>query len=292
MPRHDAGQAVRQSWFLLMIAKDIVSKHLLKRIALDMARLLLGLDVTVLDVVESDHQRVEERRADLVVKVRDGEGEYLLHIEIQNDNQRIMPWRMLRYRTDIGFAHPKMTVRQYLLYIGKAPLTMASGIHAPGLDYHYQVVNMHAIDCESLFAQDTPDALVMAILCDFHGRSEREVVRRILRRLLALTGENESAFRDYLLMLEVLSTNRDLKQVVQEEEAMLSQVKYSDLPSFGLGMQQGEALMLLQLLECKFGVLQDKVRSRVQGASGEDLLRWSKQVLSADSIDAVFGDMR
>jgi len=53
-------------------------------------------------VVENDHQRVEERRADLVVKARGSEGEYLLHIEIQNDNQRLMPWRMLRYLAEIG----------------------------------------------------------------------------------------------------------------------------------------------------------------------------------------------
>jgi hypothetical protein len=33
-------------------------------------------------------------------------------------------------------------------------------------------------------------------------------------------------------MLEILSTNRDLEKAIEEEETMLSQVKYSQLPSF------------------------------------------------------------
>ena len=85
-------------------------------------------------------------------------------------------------------------------------------------------------------------------------------MQRILQRLQELTGSNEAAFTDYLLMLEILSSNRDLKQIVQEEENMLSQVKYSDLPSYGLGreegMKQGEAVMLHKLLQLKFGSIQ------------------------------------
>lgn len=286
-----------------MTAKDIVSKHLLKRIALDMARLLLGLDVADVEILENDNQRVEDRRADLLAKAKGGEGDYLLHIEIQNDNQRIIPWRMLRYRVDIGLAHPGIAVRQYLIYIGRAALSMPDGINEQGLDYRYRIVDMHSVDCRTLFAQDTPDALVMAILCDFRGSPERDVVRRILRRLLELTGADEAAFRDYLLMLEILSSNRDLKQIVQEEEAMLSQVKYSDLPSYGLGMQQGmeqgmqqgmqqgEVLMLLHLLERKFGsVVPETIRQRVQMADRGHLLEWSGRVLTADTLEAVFGE--
>lgn len=277
-----------------MAAKDIVSKHLIKRIALDMARILLNLDVDEVEIVENENQRVEDRRADLVVKVKAREGEYLLHIEIQNDNQRIMPWRMLRYRADIGLAHPNYAVRQFLIYIGRALLTMPEGIDELGLDYRYRIINMHNVDCEALFAQDTPETLVMAILSDFRGHSDREVVRRILRRLLELTGADEAAFRDYLLMLEILSSNRDLKQIVQEEEAMLSQVKYSDLPSYGLGMQQGmqqgEMLMLLRLLALKFGVISEIVRERILAADGQSLLHWSERILIADTIEAVFSD--
>lgn len=80
---------------------------------------------------------------------------------------------------------------------------------------------------------------MIAILCDFKGRPEREVVRYILAQLQQLLGENQSRYRDYLLMLEILSSNRALQSIVQEEENMLSQTRLSDLPSFNIGMQQG-----------------------------------------------------
>ncbi|MDP2903472.1 MAG: hypothetical protein Q8N96_10250, partial [Methylovulum sp.] len=189
-----------------MGSKDIISKHLLKQIAKDMARLLLKLDIDDVEVLDGDNQRIEERRADLVVKAFSGNDSYLLHIEIQNDNQSVMPWRMLRYRTDIRLAHPALPIQQYLLYIGRQALTMAAGIDEPELHYRYHVIDMHSVDYETMLRQDTPEALVIAVLCDFRGQVERDVVRRILRRLYELTADNQAAFRNYFLMLEILST--------------------------------------------------------------------------------------
>ena len=95
-----------------MAEKDVISKQLLKKIALDIARILLHLDIDDVEVVDTEYQRVEERRADLVIKACcHNAPPYLLHFEIQNNNQPIMPWRMLRYRTDITLSHPGFPVR-------------------------------------------------------------------------------------------------------------------------------------------------------------------------------------
>lgn len=192
-----------------MAAKDIVSKDILKRIAVDIARVLLKLEVNQAEIIETDYQRVEDRHADLVALMSGEAGQFILHIEIQNDNHRQMPWRMLRYRSDIGLARPEHDVRQYLIYIGKAPLTMPDRLRQSGLDYQYSIIDMHAVDCH---------ALVLAILCDFKGSSDREVVHYILQRLRALTGDNESRLREYLRMLEILSTNRSLDRIIEEEQ--------------------------------------------------------------------------
>ncbi|MCF8168572.1 MAG: hypothetical protein K9J77_08180, partial [Rhodoferax sp.] len=61
-------------------------------------------------------------------------------------------------------------MRQYLIYIGRAALAMPDGICQTGLDFHYRIIDMHTVDCQALLAQDTPDALVLAILCDFKQR--------------------------------------------------------------------------------------------------------------------------
>jgi len=53
------------------------------------------------------------------------------------------------------------------------------------------------------------------------------------------------------------------------------------------GIQLGEAHMLLLLLEEKFGPVSDEVRTQVQNADPDSLLRWFRQTLKADNMDEV-----
>ena len=92
--------------------KDITSKYILKHIVLDLAQYLLNMKLDSAEILETENQRVEERRADLVVKATQKNNEFILHIEVQNDNQRQMPIRMLRYYTDIALSWPGYDVVQ------------------------------------------------------------------------------------------------------------------------------------------------------------------------------------
>jgi hypothetical protein len=42
---------------------------------------------------------------------------------------------------------------------------------------------MHRVNCADLLVQDNPDALVLAVLCDFGGRDPQEAINYIVRRL-------------------------------------------------------------------------------------------------------------
>ena len=57
-----------------MSQKDIVSKDLLKRLLLDMATYLLRLDLVDAELLSTEEQRIEDRRADLVAKVTPAQG--------------------------------------------------------------------------------------------------------------------------------------------------------------------------------------------------------------------------
>jgi len=132
-----------------MADKDIISKETFRRLAVDLATYLLKLpiDPDSLEVLPTEHQRVEDRRADLVVKLREREGEpFLLHIEIQNNNDNTMPVRMMRYMTDILLAYPGLPVRQHIIYIGAEPLRMSDGIEGPGFHYRYGILDMRNMD--------------------------------------------------------------------------------------------------------------------------------------------------
>ena len=279
-----------------MNSKDIISRDIIKRLAVDIAQILLKLEVKDAEIIETQYQRIEERRADMVAKMEDQKGAFILHVEVQNDNQSSMPHRMLRYRTEISLTHPKIDIRQYLIYIGKAPLNMPAGLQQSGLNYRYTILDMHTVDCQKLIAMDDPDALVLAILCDFKDRPEQEVVHYILKRLKELNGDNESRYRESLKMVEILSTNRKLERLIEEEEKMLTQVEQTKLPSYRIGMQQGkqegkqegEGYLLLRQIKRLFGQSPDWVEEKITQATTDQIEQWADNILDATTIEDVF----
>ena len=129
--------------------KDIVSKEIIGKLAAYLAIYLLDLpiDPDFQEAMGTEHQRIEDRRADLVVKLRDRGGEpFLLHIEIQNDNDPKMPVRMMRYPTDVLLAYPGLPVHQHLIYIGAEQSTMSDRFEGYDSYHRYGLVDMRAVD--------------------------------------------------------------------------------------------------------------------------------------------------
>lgn len=149
-----------------------------------------------------------------------------------------MPVRMLRYLSDVLLDHPGFPVRQYLVYIGKDKLRMADGFDMPIFSYRYDIIDMHKVALADLLDKDSPDAWVLAILCDFQERLPREVVHTILMQLGNKFSDNLPRLRDYVDMLDILATNRDLNLDIREELAMLT-IEVEKLATYQMGMEKG-----------------------------------------------------
>jgi hypothetical protein len=216
--------------------KDIISKEAIKTLVIDIAKYILEIELDDIEFIDKELQRIEDRRADVVAIV---DNSYILHLEIQNSNDKDMHHRMLRYYTDIKFIS-KLPIKQYLVYIGKDKLRMQSQIIDNDINYSYTIIDMKNIDCEKFIKMDTPDSLVLAILCDFKDNNPQDIVNFIIKRLHDKTKSDEKAFRKYIIMLEELSTNRNLLEFIKKGEDMLSQINYETLPSFYLGLEKGE----------------------------------------------------
>ncbi len=219
--------------------KDIISKEVIFAITQDIAFYILKLNIKDIEFVDKELKRIEKREADIVALCKIDDIKQILHIEIQNNNDKLMPRRMLRYYTDIKTSYSKYEVKQFVIYIGKAKLTMDDYIKEQSLDYTYTIIDMHNIDCEELIKLDTPDALVLSILCDFKGKDELEVLLYLTKRLAELSGDDEHKLSKYMLMLETLSDNRNLKDKLKEAEQMLREIRYEKLPSYEIGMEKG-----------------------------------------------------
>ena len=219
--------------------KDIISKQIFKRILVDVATMIFKLDLATVELIETEQQRIEDRRADLVARVKDSAGKtFILHIEIQNQNQSNMPDRMLRYLSDIRITHPGEEVCQYLLYIGQSALSMPDNIQTAQLQYGYNVIDMHDMDYQFFINQNSPDAIVMAVLCDIKDRDSKAVIHEILTKLKVITQDDSKQLREYLSMLEILSSNRNMNFDIQQEFEML-QIEIEKLPSFVMGEEKG-----------------------------------------------------
>ena len=201
--------------------KDITTKEVITTITKDIAKYILDLEISDIEFIDKELKRVEKREADIVAKCQIGTKEKILHIEIQNSNDKKMHRRMLRYYNDIKFEFENTEVMQYCIYIGKQKLSMQTKIEEPALIYSYTMIDMHTIDCDKFLQIDTPDALVLSILCDFKQKNELDIVKYIIKRLKELIGEDENQLSKYMLILETLSENRDLKETIKEAEMLL-----------------------------------------------------------------------
>ena len=219
--------------------KDITTKETIRAVAYDVARHILGLNVEKMTFVDKELTRIEKRESDLIAECEIDGVASMLHVEIQNDNDPLMHHRMLRYFSDIKVRYEERRVLQYVIYIGRKKMAMRHMIEDEGISYTYHLIDMHTIDCDSLLLLDRPEALVLGVLCDFKERDEKEVLAYIVRRLHELCEDDESRFGNYLLMAEILSENRMLKEELKEVEKMLREVSYKELPSYEIGLEAG-----------------------------------------------------
>jgi len=220
--------------------KDITTKETIKTITQDIAKYILEIEVTEIEFVEQELKRIEKREADIVAHCKVNGAEAILHLEIQNDNDKTMHRRMVRYYNDIKMRFEHLPLFQYVVYIGKPKLKMKSTIVEEHLKFSYNIIDMHTIDCEKFLKMDTPDALVLAILCDFKDRDEKDVIGYILTRLQELTQGNSQKLGQCMLTLEELSTNRDLQNKLKEVESMLRDMKLEELPSYQIAIERNK----------------------------------------------------
>jgi len=105
-------------------------------------------------------------------------------------------------------------------------------------------------------------------------------------------------------MVEILSTNRKLEQLIEEEEKMLTQVEQTKLPSYRIGMQQGmqqgkqegrqegkqegEGYLLLRQIKRRFSQLPDWVEEKITQATTDQIEQWADNILDATTIEEVF----
>ena len=123
----------------------------------------------------------------------------------------------------------------------------------------YDIIDMKDIPCEALLNSDDPSAIVLSILCDFEDRDKQIVVNTILRRLKELSDDRE--YENYLKMVNVLSTNRNLEDEVEKGAKMLT-VDIEKTPFYKIGEERGALQMAATMIK-EFNLSVDVVSNKL-----------------------------
>jgi hypothetical protein len=216
----------------------------------------------------------------------------LIHLELQSGNDAGMPLRMAEYCLGVYRLFGRFP-RQVLLYVGEAPLRMATKLSGGGLSFEYQAVDIRSLDGDQLLESDEVGDNVIAILT--HVRDHKEAVRKIVARLAGLPpGERANA----LEQLFILAGLRRLEETV-EREARKMPIYIDILENKVLGRerkkgiqegrqegrQEGELTILRRLIERRFGTLPAWAEQRLGAASTEQLEELATRVLDAARLE-------
>lgn len=113
--------------------------------------------------------------------------------------------------------------------------------------------------------------------------NEHETLQIVLNKIESL---NVNLGNDYFNQLSILAGLRP--RVKQELDIMPIRVRVEDMPFYERGKMEGEFVMLLRMLQKRFGELPQKIMERLQTADCEHLERWALLLLSANSLDEIF----
>ena len=243
----------------------------------------------------------------LDVRTRDGHETWVLvHVEVQGDAQAVFPQRMFQYNDRIRDRYDRSVVSLAVLSDGNRqfrPVSYADGRWGCQILFEFPMVKLlDFVEPErwaALEASDNVFALVVMAQIRAKVTPDGETLQGWKFRLIRLMYERgyERAlilelFRliDWMIRLPA-GLEADFRQQLYayEEQHRMPYVTTVEQAGIEKGVKQGEAIILLALLQEKFGPdTVDAYRERVTAAEPEQLLQWSKRILSADTPETIF----
>jgi hypothetical protein len=156
-------------------------------------------------------QRTLEREADFCVKVLEDnpDDEHIFHVEFQTSPD-YSAYRGLFYRSFLSYNY-NLPVRQVVVYVGKEPHRIQTSLEEPNLSYRLEIVDFRSRSYREFLYKDTPEEIIMAILCNLKGEDPEKIIIEILERIRNFELDRAGKCS---VQLQFLSNLRDLQSLV------------------------------------------------------------------------------
>jgi len=259
---------------------DKIFKENIEEIYNSLIKTLLLIDTSTAENVEQrDLQKTIERKADFLKKIlpQDGSFPYILHIEIQSENDEAMLLRMDFYDALIAQKY-QIDCEQFVIYIGNEPLQMPDSFQRKRKSFSYQIIDIRRYDYEHFLKASSPEEVILAILGNFQSEKASTVIERILLRLRELTS-TQLALGKYANQLGVIAKLRKLqKETLNQIENMPLTFDITDMPIYIMGEAKGEAIAMKKAV---FGMFIEGLSlaaiQRISGLPIETIQAWQKE---------------
>jgi len=214
-------------------AYDRTLRDLFQDIPKGLVKLLSNKEAV--EFLETKFPKVEEKEADLVVKLED---DTIFHLEIQSTDDKTMPKRMLQYALLIENIHGQFPL-QSVLYIGEKEIEIKNSIKTEHINYQFDVKNIKEIDCSVLIESEDINDNILAILCKI---DDFNLFFTKLRSKLMNT--EESKRKNYLKKFFYLMRLRPklyekIKELKKEEKTMPIIIEKEKDPLYVEGLEKG-----------------------------------------------------
>ncbi len=248
--------------------------------------------VAVKEFLNLELTSVEERVADLLVLLAD---DTILHIDFQSSNDPDMAYREGLYAVMAGWKFRSKRIRQVVVYMGRAKMRMPDRLDLGCLQAAFRLMDIRELDSEKLLESGRPGDFALAMLAGGGMAKLRKIVaqanrlpapkrQRALTQLAMLSGLRGASER-----LTMEFKNMGISVEI-DENVFLKDIHDSALAK---GREEGKAEATLHivrgLLEAKFGTLPKWAEERLQKVSLVQAERWSKKVLTGDTLEGVLG---
>lgn len=237
---------------------------------------------------------VRNPRVDLLGEADDGE---VKHLELQRENDAAMPLRMAEYAIAI-FRREKRYPRQFVLYVGEAPMGMANRLDELGMSFWYTMMDVRDLDGDTLSGSPEVSDKILALLA---GTSNPpEVIRSIVRKLPTMSSREQESAWSSLLITSKLRTGltdevRKGANMLQDMEPELAR----ELNAFyreqgrqeGLeeGLQEERKRLTRAILEKRFGRLPNWAEAKFNCLSPVDLENLALSAWDAATLHEALG---
>ncbi len=251
----------------------------------------LFFGVSVVEVLDPNFPKTEERRADFVGRLSD---KRIVHVEVQAQYDSSLPERMVEYYLRLKGRYDVIPM-QVLLWLGDGASPYDGELEVgEELRFRYRVQDIKEIDCRELLRSEDPNDYILAVLC----RRSEGFWEALKERLLRI---EESRRVDYIQKLIYMVKLR--QDTYEDYKALIEEVRVMPLPVFDKktdpwyleGMEKGLVLdaqeLVIEALEERFGYVDELLKGEIKAIQSREVLkRLHRLAVRAQSLEAFWAE--